>query len=48
MFTGYSALMMAEALPDDGHLISCEIDARAEAIARTRNCTCKTDTIFER
>ena len=34
MFTGYSALMMAEALPDDGHLISCEIDARAEAIAR--------------
>ena len=34
MFTGYSALMMAEALPDDGHLITCEIDARAEAIAR--------------
>ena len=34
MFTGYSALMMAEALPDDGHLITCEIDAKAEAIAR--------------
>ena len=34
MFTGYSALMMAEALPDDGHLISCEIDGKAEAIAR--------------
>ena len=34
MFTGYSALMMAEALPDSGHLITCEIDARAEAIAR--------------
>ena len=34
MFTGYSALMMAEALPDDGHLISCEIDSKAEAIAR--------------
>src|SRR5437773_11711212 len=34
MFTGYSALMMAEALPDDGHLITCEIDAEAEAIAR--------------
>jgi predicted O-methyltransferase YrrM len=34
MFTGYSALMMAEALPDDGHLITCGIDAKAEAIAR--------------
>lgn len=34
MFTGYSALMMAEALPDDGRLITCEIDANAEAIAR--------------
>jgi len=34
MFTGYSALMMAEALPDDGHLITCEIDSKAEAIAR--------------
>jgi caffeoyl-CoA O-methyltransferase len=32
--TGYSALMMAEALPDSGHLITCEIDAKAEAIAR--------------
>ena len=34
MFTGYSALMMAEALPDNGQLITCEIDAKAEAIAR--------------
>jgi caffeoyl-CoA O-methyltransferase len=34
MFTGYSALMMAEALPDGGRLITCEIDAKAEAIAR--------------
>jgi caffeoyl-CoA O-methyltransferase len=34
MFTGYSALMMAEALPDDGRLITCEIDVQAEAIAR--------------
>ena len=34
MFTGYSALMMAEALPDNGHLITCEIDPKAEAIAR--------------
>lgn len=33
MFTGYSALMMAEGLPDDGHLITCEIDPKAEAIA---------------
>ena len=34
MFTGYSALMMASALPDDGELVTCEIDPGAEAIAR--------------
>jgi caffeoyl-CoA O-methyltransferase len=34
MFTGYSALMMAEGLPDDGHLLTCEVDPKAEAIAR--------------
>lgn len=34
MFTGYSALMMAEVLPDDGRLITCEIDPKAGAIAR--------------
>lgn len=34
MFTGYSALMMAEGLPDDGHLITCDVDPKAEAIAR--------------
>lgn len=34
MFTGYSALMMAEGLPDDGELITCDIDPRAEEIAR--------------
>ncbi|HEY9231227.1 MAG TPA: class I SAM-dependent methyltransferase [Blastocatellia bacterium] len=34
MFTGYSALMMAEGLPDDGHLITCDVNPRAEAIAR--------------
>jgi caffeoyl-CoA O-methyltransferase len=34
MFTGYSALMMAEGLPDDGKLITCEVDPKAEAIAR--------------
>jgi len=26
MFTGYSALAMAEALPLDGHLVACEVD----------------------
>jgi caffeoyl-CoA O-methyltransferase len=34
MFTGYSALMMAEGLPDDGRLITCEVNPKAEAIAR--------------
>jgi caffeoyl-CoA O-methyltransferase len=34
MFTGYSALMMAEGVPDDGKLITCEVDPKAEAIAR--------------
>src|SRR5271165_955220 len=34
MFTGYSALCMAEALPDDGTLVTCDIDPEAEAIAR--------------
>lgn len=34
MFTGYSALMMAEGLPPDGHLITCDVNPEAEAIAR--------------
>jgi caffeoyl-CoA O-methyltransferase len=34
MFTGYSALMMAEGLPDDGNIITCDVDPKAEAIAR--------------
>jgi len=34
MFTGYSALMMAEGLPDDGRVITCDVDPRAEEIAR--------------
>ena len=34
MFTGYSALMMAEALPDDGRLITCDVNPRAEEVAR--------------
>lgn len=35
LFTGYSALTMAEALPDDGQLISCDIDPRTTAIAQS-------------
>lgn len=34
MFTGYSALAMAEALPDGGELVACEIDADVAAMAR--------------
>src|SRR5215471_21419277 len=34
MFTGYSALMMAEGLPEDGRLFTCDVDPKAEAIAR--------------
>lgn len=33
-FTGYSAMAMAEALPDDGKLITCDIDPKATAIAK--------------
>ncbi len=33
-FVGFSALMMAEAMPDDGKLITFEIDPEAIAIAR--------------
>lgn len=34
MFTGYSALSMAEALPDGGRLITCEIDEESAALAK--------------
>lgn len=34
MFTGYSALAMAEALSADGRLVACEVDERAAALAR--------------
>lgn len=34
MFTGYSALCFAEALPDDGSVITCEIDEPSAAMAR--------------
>ncbi|MBI5674867.1 MAG: class I SAM-dependent methyltransferase [Nitrospirae bacterium] len=33
-FTGFSALMMAEGLPEDGELITCEIDKERAAFAR--------------
>jgi caffeoyl-CoA O-methyltransferase len=34
LFTGYSALAMAEALPVDGRLVACELDAEAADLAR--------------
>lgn len=34
MFTGYSALAMAEALPADGIVVACEIDADVAAFAQ--------------
>lgn len=34
MFTGYSGLMIASGLPDDGELISCDVNPEAEAMAR--------------
>ncbi len=34
-FTGYSALSMAAGLPDDGELITCEIDAERARIAQS-------------
>lgn len=33
-FTGYSALSMAEALPPDGHIVTCDISEEHIAIAR--------------
>lgn len=34
MFTGYSALCFAEALPDDGAILTCEINEKSAAVAR--------------
>ena len=34
MFTGYSALCFAEALPADGTVITCEVDEASAALAR--------------
>ena len=36
MFTGYSALAIAEALPDDGEIIACEVDEYVAQFAQ--NC----------
>jgi caffeoyl-CoA O-methyltransferase len=33
-FTGFSALAMAEGLPNDGRVITCDIDPKATAIAK--------------
>ena len=35
MFSGYSALAMAEALPDDGVVVACEIDAYVAEFAQS-------------
>ena len=35
MFTGYSALSMAEALPEDGEVVACELDPHTGAIAQS-------------
>jgi caffeoyl-CoA O-methyltransferase len=34
MFTGYSALSMAEGLPENGKIITCDIDPKARAVAQ--------------
>ncbi len=34
MFTGYSALWFAEALPDDGRVLTCEVDESSAALGR--------------
>ncbi|MHB8345608.1 MAG: O-methyltransferase [Acidiferrobacterales bacterium] len=35
MFTGYSALTMAEALPEDGAVVTCDVNPETTAIARS-------------
>ena len=33
-FTGYSALCFAEAIPEDGSVLTCEVDEKSAAVAR--------------
>lgn len=40
MFTGYSALCFAEAIPEDGRVITCEIDESSAAVARRHFANC--------
>jgi caffeoyl-CoA O-methyltransferase len=42
MFTGYSALAMAEALPANGRVVACEVDADVAefALGRFRDAAC--------
>lgn len=35
MFTGYSALCFAEALPEDGRVVTCELDDKPAALGRS-------------
>lgn len=35
MFTGYSALCFAEALPDNGRVVTCELDEKPAALGRS-------------
>lgn len=35
MFTGYSALAMAEALPEDGRMVACEVDKYVSSFAKS-------------
>ena len=35
-FTGFSGLSMAESLPDDGELLTCDVDPKATAVAREK------------
>jgi caffeoyl-CoA O-methyltransferase len=34
MFTGYSGLMIAAGLPEDGELVTCDVNPKAEEVAR--------------